>query len=536
MVHPVCAAEGGGEFKPIRTGCEVNLPEAVRGEEHGKRYVRLAYPVIEGTPDHAGTYVPFAHYNCTHNQLRAIRNRVIAEVPKPSPHGMKQLYKQARRICKLLPVTTPNDYGVMPNSYSGAKRTKYLRAENFVREGGGVKVKDSRVKMFVKFEKISPTKVNPDPRAIQFRDPKYCVEVARYLKPIEHYLYELKGDGSVLPNSRLIAKGLNSYERAMLLKRKIDGFLDPIILSLDASRFDLHVSKELLQLEHFVYKDMCNDPYFAQLLAMQLINKGRTDTGITYTCVGGRMSGDMNTALGNCLLMVIMVSTFMHGRKYDILDDGDDCLLIVERSELEWVKNNIKNVFLTYGHEMKIESITSCLSGVEFCQSKVIEYEPGKYKFVRNPFKMMSSALSGTRYFNDSGGTNKLVNTIGLAELILNAGVPISQEYALALMRNAACDQIVKLQEFDSTYYRLNRELKLFNLKHLAKIDPPKITDQARETFAEAFGVSVTEQLRYEKSLREWRFNLAGREQMPQEWDVANWIWCPSHSPEAYAL
>lgn len=413
-------------------------------------------------------------------------------------------------MMKLLPCVTPDDYYVLPQYYSGSKRARYTQATDQVIQEG-VTRKDSHVKMFVKFEKLDgDVKINPDPRAIQFRDPKYCVEVAKYLKPCEHAIYLLHGDGTILPRSRVIGKGLSSNERGQLLHKKLLDFDNPVVLSLDASRFDQHCDVELLKLEHSFYTHMCYDPWFAQLLSWQLLNYGRTSKGLKYIARGKRMSGDMNTALGNCLLMVLMVSTFMRGKKYDILDDGDDCLLIVEKELVPWVRENIQATFLTYGHELKIEHEAETIEEVEWCQGHPVEYRPGKYKFVRDPAKVISGALIGSKYFVSEGARAKLINTIGMAELILNLGVPVLQEYALALCRNASTSKSIEFDEIDSMYYRLHRELRRMNLRQLERVAPKPITSEARLSFAKAFSIDVTEQLAMEEFFRCWNFPIQG--------------------------
>jgi len=231
----------------------------------------------------------------------------------------------------FLPEVVPDPYYELPKHYSGSKADKYERATDDVIRRGGITRRDAGVTMFVKFEKIDSTKVDPDPRAIQFRDPKYCVEVSKYLKPIEPHLYQFRGDGKQFPATRCIGKGLNSVERATLLKEKFDAFVDPVVISIDCSRFDQHCSAELLEIEHLVYKLLCPDPWFAEILSWQLTNRVRSRHGLEYVAHGRRMSGDMNTALGNCVLMVLMVAAAFQ-RDYDMLDDGDDVLVLVERS------------------------------------------------------------------------------------------------------------------------------------------------------------------------------------------------------------
>jgi hypothetical protein len=347
--------------------------------------------------------------------------------------------------------------------------------------------------------------------------------VARYLKPCEKAIYRLRGDGKVLPSTRVIGKGLCMTERGNLLRNKLRAFNKPKILSLDASRFDQHVDVKLLEIEHSFYTHMCSDPWFAQLLSWQLVNHGVSSKGIRYTTLGKRMSGDMNTALGNCLLMVLMVSTFMVGRKYDMLDDGDDCLLIIEEEDLNWVVDNIHSEFLSYGHEIKIDNVADVMEGVQWCQGKPVEYKVGQYKFVRDVNKVLSSSLIGVKYIDNAGSRRKLVNSIGMGELILNLGIPVLQEYALSLMRNADTNQFIRLDETDASYFRLHRELKRMNMKCLARVEPKPISAVARLSFSEAFGIDIPTQLMLENFLRTWKINFSGCELIPEDLDPFTW-------------
>jgi hypothetical protein len=457
-------------------------------------------------------------------------------VPAPTQQGLLLLREQARRIGRFLPKVASQEWFEMPMMYAGAKRARYLAATEQLLSGS-LSRKDATVRMFVKFEKFNPGKVNPDPRAIQFRSAKYCVALGKYLKSVEHALYALKGDGRILPNTRVIGKGLSMGERASLLRKKWEAFDCPIVVSLDASRFDMHVSRELLQIEHNVYLRMCNDRTFARLLSWQLDNKCISSLGLKYLARGRRMSGDMNTALGNCLLMVIMVSTIMRGHKYDILDDGDDCLLIIEKDTLPFVLEKLPAMFLEFGHEIKIENIAEDFECVEWCQSRPVEYSTGKFKFVRLPWKVLSTALSGIKYVEANDKVRRrLVNTIGMAEMILNLGIPILQEYGIALMRNADTPLVQRFDDIDSLYYRLHRELKALNMKQLEKRDPQPITPDARWSFYRAFGITPDDQVVAEDFLRTWSFSLLGDLTLPVDIDIQNWTSGPMLTSECYHL
>jgi hypothetical protein len=377
------------------------------------------------------------------------------------------------------------------------------------------------VTLFVKLEKLNPaSKRDPDPRAIQFRDPKYGIELATYLKPMEHLLYELKG--RPLPVTRVIGKGLSLPQRATLLREKWDRFQRPVCVSLDASRFDQHVSLELLQIEHSIYQHMNPDRELQRLLSYQLRNRGKSRLGLRYHTRGKRMSGDMNTALGNCVLMVLMVATFMRGRKYDMLDDGDDCLLIVEEEELNWVLENARPTFLEFGHEIKVENVAREFELIEWCQSRPV-WTPRGWVFTRNPWKVLSGALTGSKYFGASLKTRRrLVRSVGLGEYILNEGIPILQEFGLALVRNAGEVDALQWDSNDPQWYTVRPMLQGRSLEDVA-VGRADIASATRLSFAKAWGLTLGQQALAEAYLRRWAFNLEGQEVQCLDMEREHW-------------
>lgn len=428
----------------------------------------------------------------------------------PNVECMDRLELFARRICNRLPRMQPETLEQFCSRFTGCRRARYERAALDYKMRG-ISKRDANVTMFVKMERLNPEKkVNPDPRAIQFRTQVYCVALGRHLKPLEHYLYELKGDGKLLPSSRVIGKGLNMTKRAMLAREKWFKFQSPCVVSLDASRFDKHVSLEMLQIEHSVYKAMNHDPEFAKLLSWQLNNKGRSDTGIKYKCRGRRMSGDMNTALGNCIIMVLMVACFMEGRKYDILDDGDDVLLFIEKRDLNYVVENVKITFAGWGFDMKIESIAHHFTHIDWCQSNPIEVIPGVWKFIRHPRKVLSCAATGFKYIGKRD-RRKLLYTIGECEASLNAGVPVLQEFARALRRGSGVTKGIELTYSDSFYHRMKDEV--------INSAGAEVTLKARLDFQDAFGVDIQRQLAVEDYFARWKFIIDGEQDLVADLD-----------------
>lgn len=486
--------------------------------KHNREMVRVALP--SDSPQ-----VTF-HYNCSHNQLAAATGRVMGAVPQVSPVGLTLLARAAKDIAAEIPHIAEQDIDIMPNSYTGIKKQRYLDAMESLLIRPLVP-SDAIVTMFVKAERINgDEKRNPDPRAIQFRDPKYAVAFAQYLKPIEHWIYLIDFISKGVTPSRNVAKGLNNLERAKLLKFKMDEFDDPVVISVDASRFDKHVHIMALMLVHFIYLSANTDVEFARILAMQLVSTVYSDLGMKYIVYGKRMSGDMDTAAGNCLLMVLMVLTYceyvVRLNKYDCIDDGDDCLLLIERADYAIFESHLQTAFLHFGHELKIENVTDNLFNVEFCQSQVIEYRPAEFKFVRNFRAVIAKSLCGIRNWKSPTYRIKVLRAIGSCELVLGLGVPILEEYALAILRNLPTGVVDFKYAPSNVAYRYKKEMKsLGHIDIMSRIR--QIQDCARESFAQAYGVSIPMQLEIESALRSWTFDVRSSNFVGDEWDVPNW-------------
>lgn len=491
-------------------------------EHNSKRHlIRLVPPI-------PGLWTCFTHAECACNEIISARNRVLGEVPLPDEWGLTAMRKEMRRLAEKAGTFEPWSFERVINSFSSDRRKRYQAAYDDL-QVSPLDYRDATISAFVKAEKINPLeKENPDPRMIQARDPRYNLVIAKYLRPVEHFIYNIKDQYG----HRMVAKGLNQADRASLLKEKFQMFDDPVCFSIDASRWDKHVSLDVLKIEHSFYQKCLPDyPEFDRLLKWQQVNRVRTANGVKYTCTGGRMSGDINTALGNCLLMVIMVLAAMKSIrvKFSIMDDGDDCLIIVERRDFDRVISQLPGLFLKFGQELKVENVSDNVRGVVFCQSKVVSNGTSDI-FVRDWRKVLSHACCGTRHWNDPNLVRPMCGLVGTCELALNAGVPVLQAFALALIRISK-GKVAALDKMAATglVYRVKAEFgNLESARDHAKARP--ITDEARAAFEEAFDCPVWEQLAIEERLAEWDIESTHAKTLPDEWGPS---WEDCRSPEA---
>jgi hypothetical protein len=138
------------------------------------------------------------HNNNLVNLVRGVRERVFAvesdgvlvEPPRPEPGFVAQELGEAARILDRIAFpTTRYTYEQFVGTYTGRRRTIY---EGAVASLASLPVHrgDSNSKAFLKCEKLALyLKGDPAARLIHPRDPRYNVEVGRFVKRIEHDVY-----------------------------------------------------------------------------------------------------------------------------------------------------------------------------------------------------------------------------------------------------------------------------------------------------------------------------------------------------------
>ncbi|APG76395.1 hypothetical protein 3 [Wuhan spider virus 8] len=186
----------------------------------------------------------------------------------------------------------------MVASRMSKRRRRYALGAQYYWEQG-VTRQDAHLSAFLKLEFYKEEKlVEKECRTIQHRRVAYNYALLRWLCNIEHSMYSKLRN---VDDSPRILKSVPPPMRAFMVWRAWES-LGPTVrcYCLDHSRFDAHVVRDWLEMEHDFYK-MCSESRreLAWLLRMQLRAHGRTAGGATYVQDGKRSSGDVNTASGN---------------------------------------------------------------------------------------------------------------------------------------------------------------------------------------------------------------------------------------------
>lgn len=441
------------------------------------------------------------HDNSLVNLLRGVRERVFAVEengelvmpPRPDPGIYREeLAPFAQLLMKRVRVTTPWTYDQFVSTYVGRRRTIYDAAVLSLAMRP-VDIRDAYSSAFLKAEKI-PFYLKPDPapRLIHPRTPRYNAAVGIFIKKIEHEVYHNvnKVWAGVSPT---ILKGYNASQVGAHMAAKWHRFKDPVAIGLDASRFDQHVSLEALEWEHACYR-----AYFQgddaktldRLLSMQLETKvfARCPEGtVKYKVTGMRFSGDMNTGLGNCLLMSGMVWCWAHKQGVDceLANNGDDCVVFMERTDLaKWHNAGMKIWFRSLGFTMKVEEPVYVLEKVEFCQSFPLQIG-GSWLMVRKHRHALAKDCISIKPLDNPGVFDKWRHAIGEAGLSLTGGVPVQQSFYAAMKRGVKGKALKNDLTLDTGFMRFAQGMDR---------KTTHITAESRVSYWLAFNVTPDEQ------------------------------------------
>lgn len=499
------------------------------------------------------------HKACYHNEYRAMRNRVIADTGEVNQEMVYLLTETSRNLLRALrPYVSPfAGMEEVVRSFPQSRRKRYTKALESLDAEPLVK-RDSRIKAFVKSEKLQIQDKDGDPRMIQARTVRFNIVFAQYTKAVEHALYSLRDpDLMMISQVPLIAKGRNLAQRATDLRRLWEIVDNPISMSLDLSRWDMHVTTEMfLGPIHQGYQVMEPSPFFKSLLKLQLNNKAMTDHGIRYTNPAGVTSGDMTTAVGNCTAVIAILMLYRRllcfaAKNYESItsnqrsclitklcnylgfvqelgqlsqsqrakltprrllfyDDGDDHQMITEKWLYPVIRNTVERYWGELGHVLKVEGFTTKFHNILFCQHKPTKVG-NSWVMSPDPYKVIATSTVVNK--NSKSHPAEYLQTVWAARAILHEGTPVLHKFFNNQVRKG---RIMGLSEFkhkaSGLYYQMERRVKkpwmsqdaiedavstelkkAWKRKHQLEITP-----EQRLMYQDQWGMSVEEQLMLE--------------------------------------
>lgn len=442
------------------------------------------------------------HNNSLNNVLRGLTERVycvetangLQPPPQPKPNVFSRLSAFADKVVRSVGGAAPWSYQEFIDSCKGPKRKLYQTAVESL-QLSPLSKEDARLKTFVKAEKLDlHKKEDPAPRLIQPRSPRYNAWVGRYLKAAEHRIYAAIDE---VFGSPTIMSGYNATDVARNLRKHWDTYSDVVAVGLDASRFDQHVSEQALRWEHSVYNRLYRSGSLAEVLEWQITNRGTAHTPsgtVKYQVKGKRMSGDMNTSLGNKLIMCGLVWTYAREKRLDVrlANNGDDCVVFMNRRTLRRFMDGLTEWFLEFGFTMKVEPPVSVFEHVEFCQQRPV-FDGRVWLMTRSPIKGLAKDVTMISPNPTSvvADYKKWATGVGVGGLAAYGGMPVVQEVYLWMSRLSSTPG--SLEEYSG----IGAAARGSNRKY----EEP--TAVCRASYAEAWGVSPSAQVVAETWIRQ---------------------------------
>ncbi len=423
-------------------------------------------------------------------EFSAFRERVMAHMPH-------------------LPVLTSQQ---VVDAYHGPKRRLYQQAL-YSLEQEPLSDADAVVSMFVKFEKQDVEKA---PRGINPRSTRFNLRLGKYLKHAEHHYFRAINKAFGKHTRATVIKGFNADEAADVLRAKWDRFSRPVAIGLDASKFDMHVSVAALQYEHSFYEALFpGSRELRWLLRKQLRNRGvarATDGTVKFSMEGTRCSGDLNTSLGNCVIMCALVWVYarLRGVTIELANNGDDCVVFLEQHDEGRFRSGLSDWFKEKGFAMAVEDTVDEFERVEFCQTKPVELSTG-WRMVRkldaclNKDPMCLISVPNDTVFR------KWLMAVGTCGGKLSQGVPVLSAFYGAFARHGVECSDGMMEEV----YK-NRS----QLRAAQGVAPAVIDARSRVSFYYAFGVLPDHQIEMERFFHQASISALGDDRVDRPWLV----------------
>lgn len=400
-----------------------------------------------------------------------------------------------KRILSNCGFVSPVEREAYPLLYTGKKRAVYTIAVENLR-WRNLCARDFQVTIFTKTERT--LKPNAVARIVSPMSPEANLETGRFVKPMEHPILEAI---AATVGHTVVMKGKNASQVGACLAQHwedMGGTGDCVAIGLDASRFDQHVGVQALTHEHTYYPPLLQSPKDRRklrwLLSKQLNTSafGRTAEGtVKYDVEGTRLSGVINTGLGNCILASSMCIAYCEEKdiRFRLANNGDDCVLFIHRKDLSRFSTGLKEWFKDMGFTMVVEAPVYELEEVVFCQSQPV-FDGESWTMVRDPRTALAKDCVSLKPWHSVKGFESWIKGVGMSGTSLAGGIPIYDSFYRSFVKAGKGRQPKTLSMEDGGLYWQSR-----GMHRRGK----QVTDMARFSFWKAFGISADMQIELEK-------------------------------------
>ena len=420
-----------------------------------------------------------------HNEELAIRNRITLKT-NPYQKGLED------NTFELQPTAlTKADRWDLARHMDSTKSGKRYQAAAASLSNTKLSSKDYPVSMFQKVEKM--WKEPKDPRCIQFRNPRFTLELARYTRPIEER-FTAKLNTFRTDIHIHTTKGLNINQSAKLLWDFWNHTGATVAYCLDFKRCDAHVKVEHLKAKAKWYcQHFKGDRYLAHLLSRQLNTKGRGAMGHKYSKRGGLCSGESDTSLGTtwiCMKVFETVRRLMGNPDIHLVGMGDDGVVFGRTEAVRALVDIYPRVSAQLG--MSVEgSLAYHFEEIEYCSCHpmLVNNTPTMVREFPKPL-----ITDGWATDKDPNVVSHKLRSAAISAAYTYEGQPIYQAWALHMLNNTK--SVVTRNKTKAVHANTTTKLDV----QMAILQAP-ISDLTRVNFWAAYGITPQEQIELENSM-----------------------------------
>ncbi|APG76376.1 hypothetical protein 2 [Hubei tombus-like virus 29] len=357
-----------------------------------------------------------------------------------------QLFKYIKKFVVKVEPWTFDEY--IASMSSASKRKQYSDYYDQYLRNGRI---PSYITPFTKIEKMSSGKYKA-PRMIQGRHMVFNLHYGRYIKPLEK---EVTKYGKFS-----IHFGKGNYnqqaEKIFKLSQKYKYYTE-----CDHTSFDAHVTVEQLRLTHRFYNS-CFPGYasdVARLAKRTINNTCISRTGDIYRVRGSRMSGDVDTGFGNCLINYAILKAACSNLhiKCEIIVNGDDSIIF---TDVPIPTAELSAELRKYNMESKVNPSVSDIHKVEFCRTKLVFNASAKPTMMIDPKRLID--IYGMCYTISKKNYHQYLLETAMCNSYINCNNPLGVLWA-------------KYFNIDLISYKKNEKSKIKILQNIKCLEKDKI-------------------------------------------------------------
>lgn len=429
--------------------------------------------------------------------LAGVQNRVASAVPGLTPDKKAELAEFTRRFCEknFRPLQPDQDLSVetwLASCPYPAWRKEELRKLH--KESKPLGKGDCKVKAFVKDEFYPEAKHS---RGIYSRTDRFKIEVGPIFRAIETEIYKHPA----------FIKKIPIADRPAYISRLIEK-LGARYGAADYTAFESHFVRDMMEaIEFVVYRYMTEShpchKHFVKIMDEVLAGENIcVFKNFQLLLKATRMSGEMNTSLGNGITNLIMLSfLFEKLGVHEVMAvvEGDDSLFAYFKGRCPTVE-----MFKEYGFTIKMES-SDDLSEASFCG---LIFDRDDLINITDPVDaLVTFGWAGKFYCHSSLATRmKLLRCKSLSYAHQYPGCPILASLAKCGLRMTKSYDVRAFIENDRGSCLWEREQLREALAHHEQVRRSRVPDlpipvNTRLLMHRVFGITPEEQINVEKYL-----------------------------------